>query len=215
MDRWAEACEALSAADPAMARVIARVGPCTLVRRRVAGGSFGALARAVCYQQLAGAAAAAIHGRFAALYGGRPTAEAVAATPPEVLRTVGLSAAKAASIRDLAARVHDNSVRLDGWSRLSDDAVIERLTTVRGIGPWTAQMFLIFQLNRPDVWPTGDLGVRAGYGRIHGLAKPPTPKELADLGERYRPFRTVAAWYCWRAVDAPPPDVATGVAPAW
>ena len=215
MDRWAEACEALSAADLAMARAIARVGPCTLVRRRVAGGSFGALARAVCYQQLAGAAAAAIHGRFAALYGGRPTAEAVAATPPEVLRTVGLSAAKVASIRDLAARVQDNSVRLDGWSRLSDDAVIERLTTVRGIGPWTAQMFLIFQLNRPDVWPTGDLGVRAGYGRIHGLAKPPTPTELADLGERYRPFRTVAAWYCWRAVDAPPPDVATGAAPAW
>ena len=215
VDRWAEACAVLSAADPAMARAIARAGPCTLVRRRPAGGAFGALARAVCYQQLAGPAAAAIHARFAALFGGRPTPEAVAATPPELLRSAGLSSAKVASLHDLAAKVLDGTVRLDRWSRLSDDAVVERLTAVRGIGPWTAQMFLVFQLNRPDVWPTGDLGVRVGYGRIHGLGSPPGAGELVALGERYRPFRTVAAWYCWRAVDARPPDVTAGAAPAW
>lgn len=214
MDRWGEACAALSGADPAMARAIATVGSCTLVRRRVAGGAFGALARAICYQQLAGAAAAAIHGRFAAHFEGRPTAGAVLATPPEILRATGLSAAKAASIHDLAAKVVNGTVRLGGWSRSSDEQIVERLTVVRGIGPWTAQMFLIFQLNRPDVWPTGDLGVRVGYARIHGSEVPPTPAELAQLGERYRPFRTVAAWYCWRAVDAPPSDVATEVAPA-
>ena len=201
MDRWTEACAALSAVDPAMADAIVAHGPCTLGPRRSPGGAFGALARAICYQQLAGAAAATIHGRFAALYAGRPTPAEVAATTDEVLRGCGLSAAKAASIKDLAAKALDGSVRLEGWSRLSDDQIVERLVRVRGIGPWTAQMFLMFQLNRPDVWPVGDLGVRTGYARIHALVSPPTSTELAALGEIYRPFRTVAAWYCWRAVD--------------
>lgn len=198
--RWADACAALAAADPAMAAAIDRTGPCPLVRRRVGGGAFGALCRAICYQQLAGAAASAIHGRFAALYGGRPTPAAVVATPDEKMRAVGLSTAKVASIKDLAAKVLDGSVRLEGWDRSSEDEIIERLSSVRGIGPWTAQMFLIFQLNRPDVWPTGDLGVRVGYGRIHGLPAPPSPAELAVLGDVYRPYRSIAAWYCWRAV---------------
>ena len=201
VDRWAEACATLSAADAAMARTIAACGPCTLVRRRAPGGAFGALARAICYQQLAGNAAAAIHGRFAALYGGRPTPAAVAATPDEHLRTVGLSASKVAAIKDLATKAATGAVRLDGWSRLGDEEVVERLTSVRGIGPWTAQMFLIFQLNRPDVWPTSDLGVRAGYARIQGLDRTPEPADLHALGDLYRPFRTVAAWYCWRVVD--------------
>ena len=205
MDRWAEACEALSAADPALAAAIATYGPCTLARRRTPGGTFAALAEAIVYQQLAGAAASAIHRRFAALYGGRPTAEAVVATPEPVLRSVGLSANKAASIRDLAAKTLDGTVRTTGWSRMSDDQVVERLVAVRGIGPWTAHMFLIFQLNRPDVWPTGDLGVRAGFARIHGLPELPTPSALAALGDPYRPWRTIAAWYCWRAMDGPFP----------
>lgn len=201
MDRWADACDVLSAADPALAAAIARTGPCLLARVRTVGGAFGALARTVCYQQLAGAAAAAIHGRFAAVYGGRPTAAAVAATPVEDLRAVGLSAAKAASILDLAARSLDGTVPLDRLSRLTDDEVIGRLSAVRGIGPWTAQMFLVFQLNRPDVWPASDLGVRTGYARIHGLDAAPTAAALGPLGDRYRPYRTVAAWYCWRALD--------------
>lgn len=203
MDRWVEAYPVLEAADPAMAAAIARTGPCPLEPAKGAGGAFGALARSICFQQLAGAAARAIHGRFVALYDGRPTAVAVAATPVEVMRSTGLSAAKTASIKDLADKVVDGTVKLDRWRRRSDDEIVERLSLVRGIGPWTAQMFLIFTLNRPDVWPTGDLAVRTGYGRMHDLAEPPTPRELEALGDRYRPWRTVAAWYCWRALDRP------------
>jgi DNA-3-methyladenine glycosylase II len=204
-DRWADACAALSSADPALGAIIDGYGPCTLARRRTPGGAFAALARSICYQQLAGAAANAIHGRFAALYGGRPTPGAVAATLDEDLKAVGLSAAKVASIKDLAAKALDGTVRLHGWSGLSDDDIVERLTRVRGIGPWTAQMFLMFELNRPDVWPTGDLGIRAGYARIHGLPAPPSASELEALGDVYRPYRTIAAWYCWRAVDGARP----------
>jgi 3-methyladenine DNA glycosylase/8-oxoguanine DNA glycosylase len=204
-ERWADAEAALAAADAALAAAIAAHGPCTLAPRRSRGGAFGALARAICYQQLAGAAASAIHGRFVALYDGRPTAAAVAATPDEALRAVGLSATKIASLRDLATKASSGAVRLDGWVRLTDDQIVERLTTVRGIGPWTAHMFLIFELNRPDVWPTGDFGVRAGYARMHGLSEPPSAGELAPLGDPYRPYRSIAAWYCWRAVDARPP----------
>ncbi|MEO6121325.1 MAG: DNA-3-methyladenine glycosylase 2 family protein, partial [Acidimicrobiales bacterium] len=213
--RWDEAVGALGAADPALGRAMAELGPCTLVRQRTAGGSFGALARAICYQQLAGAAASAIHGRFVALYGGKPTPTTVLATPPEVLRATGLSAAKAASIGDLAVKARDGTVRLDGWSRMGDAEIVERLCAVWGIGPWTAHMFLMFQLNRPDVWPTGDFGVRAGYARIHGLPVAPAPAELVDLGAVYRPYRTVAAWYCWRAVDAPPPAGVSTTTEAW
>ena len=198
--RWAEAVAVLTDRDPAMAAFVATAGPCTLERRRHPGGAFGAVARTILHQQLAGRAAAAIHARFVALYDGHPTAQAVLRTPDESLRAVGLSAAKAASIKDLAARVLDGRLRFDPLHRLDDEQVVARLCTVRGIGRWTAEMFLIFQLNRPDVWPVGDLGVRAGYGRIHGAATP-TPAELGDLGERYRPYRTVAAWYCWRAVQ--------------
>jgi len=202
MDRWAQAVTRIGADDPAMAAFVAEAGPCTLVRRRHPGGPFAALARAILYQQLAIGAAAAIHGRFAARYGGRPTPEAVLATPDAELRALGLSGAKAASVKDLAAKVLDGSVRLSPLGRLGDDEIVTRLCTVRGIGPWTAEMFLMFQLNRPDVWPVGDLGVRAGYARIHGLATTPTARELVLLGDRYRPWRSVAAWYCWRAMDA-------------
>ncbi len=111
-------------------------------------------------------------------------------------------------MKDLAAKVLDGSVRQEGLGRLSDAEIVARLCTVRGIGPWTAEMFLMFQLNRPDVWPVVDLGVRAGFARIHGLGAMPAPRELMEMGERYGPWRTVAAWYCWRAMDpgvsAPP-----------
>lgn len=202
VDRWGEAVAALRERDPSMAAFVAVVGPCTLAPRRHRGGSFGALARTIVYQQLATGAAATIHGRFAALYDGTPSPEAVLATPDAHLRAAGLSMAKVAAVKDLAAKVLDGSVRLGGIRRLADDEVVARLCAVRGIGPWTAEMFLMFQLNRPDVWPVGDLGVRAGYARIHGLAAVPEALQLVDLGARYRPWRTVAAWYCWRAMDA-------------
>ena len=160
----------------------------------------------ICYQQLAGAAARAIHARFEALFTGPPTAAAVLALPDDALRSAGLSAAKASSIRDLAARVEAGDVRLARIGRCADEVVVGQLTTVRGIGRWTAEMFLMFQLGRLDVWPVDDLGVRKGYARIAGLANAPSAKELGPLGERFRPYRSVAAWYCWRAVDTIIPE---------
>ena len=169
--------------------------------------AFNSLARAIVFQQLAGHAARAIHGRFAALLGGHPTAEAVLGTSIDQLRAVGLSGAKAASIADLALKATDGTVPLDRLDELTDAEIVQRLVTVRGIGRWTAEMFLIFQLRRPDVWPVDDLGVRKGYAAIHNLPTPPTPKALDALGEIYRPYRTFAAWYCWRAVDTVLPEV--------
>jgi 3-methyladenine DNA glycosylase/8-oxoguanine DNA glycosylase len=128
---------------------------------------------------------------------------AVLATPDADLRAAGLSGAKTAAILDLAAHVADGRLALDRTGRLPDETVIDQLVAVRGIGRWTAQMFLIFTLRRLDVWPTGDLGVRAGYGIAYGLSEPPTPKELEVMGEAFRPYRSVAAWYCWRSVEAP------------
>ena len=121
---------------------------------------------------------------------------------PERLRGAGLSGGKAASLRDLAGRVLDGTVVLSsrGLAKEPDDEVVARLSTVRGIGRWTAEMFLIFQLRRLDVWPTGDFGVRRGYGLAWGMPMP-TAKVLEPLGERFRPYRSVAAWYCWRAVE--------------
>ena len=193
--------EELLRRDPAFHWVVDEMGPPNLRPRRIAGGVFGALARSITYQQLAGKAAATIHGRFEALFPGGPSPEAVLALPEEELRGAGLSAAKTASIRDLAAHAVDGRLNLSRISRLRDDEIVAALSAVRGIGRWTAEMFLIFQLVRPDVWPTGDLAVRAGYGLIHGMATPPTARELEPLGDAYRPHRTVAAWYCWRAVE--------------
>jgi len=189
---------AVAAADPVMATFIERAGPCEI--RPGLGDHFGALARSILYQQLAGAAAAAIHGRFVTALGGEVTAERVLALPVESLRQAGLSQAKATSIRDLAQKVVDGTVPLGGIEALDDEAIIERLSTVRGIGRWTAEMFLLFELRRPDVWPVDDLGVRTGYRLIYSLPEPITPKALAAEGDRFRPYRSVAAWYCWHAV---------------
>lgn len=163
-------------------------------------GHFAALSESILYQQLAGAAAAAIHRRFVALFDGDPTPARVLDLHPRTLRAAGLSGSKVASIRDLAVKVMDGTVPLQHIGRRSDEEIIDRLTVVRGIGRWTAEMFLMFQLRRLDVWPVGDYGVRQGYALAYGLRKLPTPKRLEREGERFRPYRTVAAWYCWRAV---------------
>jgi DNA-3-methyladenine glycosylase II len=196
-----EASRELARRAPAFAGIVAAVGPCELRRGRPRRTHFAELARAICYQQLAGSAARAIHGRFEALYDGAPAPDAVLATPDDVLRAVGLSAAKAASIRDLAAHVADGTVELDRLGRLRDDRIVEELTQVRGIGQWTAEMFLMFQLGRLDVWPVDDFGVRKGYATLYRLAEMPTARALRPLGDELRPIRSVAAWYCWRAVD--------------
>ena len=197
-----EASEELARRDRVMRRIVAEVGPADLRRGRPARTHFAELARAICYQQLAGAAASAIHGRFDALFDGDgPTPEAVLALPVATLRSVGLSGNKTASIRDLAEKVVAGDVELDRVGRLPDDEIVRELTLVRGIGRWTAEMFLMFQLGRLDVWPVDDFGVRKGYGMLYGLTEMPTPKVLETLGEKFRPYRSVAAWYCWRAAD--------------
>jgi 3-methyladenine DNA glycosylase/8-oxoguanine DNA glycosylase len=133
------------------------------------------------------------------------TPEAVLALGPEPLRGAGFSGAKTASLLDLAAKVDDGTVRLDRIGRLSDDDVVRELVAVRGIGPWTAEMFLIFTLHRLDVWPIGDYGVRVGYAKAFGLPEVPTARELAPLGDRFRPYRTYATWYCWRVAGTEQP----------
>ena len=183
-----------------MRRLVAETGPPDV--RPPAETHFEALVRAIVYQQLAGAAARAIHGRLIAAMDGDATPQNLMATPNEKLRAAGLSARKTASLQDLAAKVLDGTVVLDaaGLRAESDDEVIERLSSVLGIGRWTAQMFLMFQLQRLDVWPTGDLGVRRGFGLAWGIPMP-TAKELEPLGDPYRPYRSVVAWYCWRAAE--------------
>jgi 3-methyladenine DNA glycosylase/8-oxoguanine DNA glycosylase len=153
------------------------------------------------FQQLAGAAARTIWGRARALVDGSFTAAAVLDVGEERLRAAGLSGAKARAVLDLADRVAMGAVRLGSIGRRDDDEVVAELSQVWGIGRWTAEMFLIFQLGRLDVWPTGDLAVRNGYALLYGLEAPPAPLELEELGERFRPWRSVVAWYCWRALD--------------
>jgi DNA-3-methyladenine glycosylase II len=164
------------------------------------GSHFAALVRSITYQQLATAAAQAIHGRLVAALDDDVSPERVLATTTEALRAAGLSGAKAASIHDLAAKVLDGTVTLEpaGLRHESDDEIVARLSTVRGIGKWSAEMFLIFQLHRPDVWPTGDLAIRKGFARAWEIDVP-TPKQLDALGEPYRPYRSTLAWYCWQA----------------
>ncbi|HEX5302921.1 MAG TPA: hypothetical protein VFW50_38600 [Streptosporangiaceae bacterium] len=194
------AAKILAERDPVIARLVAEAGLPRLGRPTET--HLGTLVRAVVYQQLAGRAAAAIHGRLLAAMGGDVSAEALLALSGEQMRAIGLSRNKMASLRDLAAKVLDGTVVLSprGLARESDDEIVARLSAVRGIGPWTAEMFLLFQLRRLDVWPVGDLGVRRGYGLAWQVAEP-TAKELKPLGEAFRPYRSVAAWYCWRAAE--------------
>jgi 3-methyladenine DNA glycosylase/8-oxoguanine DNA glycosylase len=199
-----EAVASLSGSDPVLAVLVDRHGVPPRRRRVPAPQRFASLAEAIVYQQLAGKAASSIHRRFVAALNGEVSAERVLSASPELLSSCGLSGAKAASIRDLADKVASGQVALDRIGRLTDDQVVEHLTQVRGIGPWTAQMFLLDTLGRLDVWPVGDYGVRAGFGRAWGLADTPHPKELAVLGEPFRPYRSLVAWYCWRVVDQRP-----------
>jgi DNA-3-methyladenine glycosylase II len=189
--------------DPAFRRIV-DTSP-TMTVRPEAGSAFESLLSAIVFQQLAGAAARTIHGRLVAALGGAPVApESVLAANPETMRAAGLSANKLAAIIDLAAKFVDGTVPTHDLDGLSDDEIVARLVTVRGVGRWTAEMFLLFQLHRPDVWPVDDLGVRNGWARIHAMAAPPTPKALRALGESLSPYRSTAAWYCWRAVASTP-----------
>lgn len=195
---WAEATERL-ATDPAFGPVVREVGSVRIPVDR--SEPFAALARSIVYQQLAGAAARTIHGRVVEAVGGTVAPDSILSTSEADLRGAGLSAAKHAAIVDLATRVSDRDVVLDDLDDLDDQAVKARLTRVRGVGPWTADMFLMFTLRRPDVWPVGDFGVRQGMARLLGWDEPPTAKQLELIGVGYRPWRSAAAWYCWRALE--------------
>jgi DNA-3-methyladenine glycosylase II len=197
---YAAAAAILAERDPVLQRLVDAAG---LPRMRPpAETHFEALVRSIVYQQLAGRAAAAIHGRLVDALASQVVPARLMALPDEALRAAGLSGSKTASLRDLAAKVLDGTVVLDpaGLRAESDAEVVARLSTVRGIGKWTAEMFLMFQLRRLDVWPTGDLGVRKGFGLAWGIPTP-TAKELEPLGDPYRPYRSVVAWYCWRAAE--------------
>ena len=196
----AQAARILAERDPVVARLIADIGLPSFPRPTET--HFAALVRPIIYQQLAGPAARAIYGRMVTALGGEITPEALLAVSTEDLRTAGLSGNKAVSVKDLAAKVLDGTVVLDPrrLARESNEEIAARLTTVRGIGRWSAEMFLLFQLRRLDVWPTGDLGVRRGYGLAWGIPTP-TARELEPLGDPYRPYRSIVAWYCWRAAE--------------
>src|SRR5437868_2856989 len=198
-----EAHRHLAATDPRMAALIARS-----VRYNVKPGAllrpFDALAESIAYQQLSGKAAATIWKRVRALYPRRKYLDprAVLATPDDKLRGAGLSRSKVAALKDLAAKTIDGTVpTARTLAKMTDEEIIARLITVRGIGRWTVEMLLLFDLGRPDIWPVDDYGVRKGFAKTFGKRKLPTPKQLMKHGEKWRPYRSVAAWYFWRAVD--------------
>jgi 3-methyladenine DNA glycosylase/8-oxoguanine DNA glycosylase len=202
---WRAAAAELADRHPVLAGLHERHGPPLLPPGPPPARRFEALARSIAYQQLAGSAARAIWARVVDAVGEPVTPEAVLAAGPDRLRAAGLSGAKAAAVTDLAAKVADGTVVLPRITRLGDDEVVEHLTRVRGIGPWTAQMFLLFDLRRLDVWPTGDFGVRAGFRRAFGMAAMPGERELAELGRPFAPYRSVVAWWCWREADTTTP----------
>ena len=195
----------LAARDPTLARLIARVGPYTVKPTRPMR-PFDSLAESIAYQQLSGKAAATIFGRVRALYPRRKwfSPDLVLTTADEIFRAAGLSRSKTAAIKDLAAKTIEGVVpTLAVLERLEDEEIITRLTAVRGIGRWTVEMLLLFDLGRLDVWPVDDYGVRKGYAKTFRKRKLPTPKQLLAIGEKWRPYRSVAAWYFWRALELP------------
>lgn len=188
----------LQTADPVMARIINRVGPYELAIR---DPTFETLARSITFQQLSGKAAGTIFARLRQAVGGRFTARAFLRLTPEELRACGLSRQKIASLTDLAERVARREIRFASLSALEDQAIIELLSQVRGVGVWTAQMFLIFALQRPNVMPLSDLGIRNAVRKAYGLAEMPTALELTNIAEKWHPYCSVASWYLWRSLE--------------
>jgi DNA-3-methyladenine glycosylase II len=187
--------------DARMGALIERVGPCRFTVR-AEGTHFSALVRAIVYQQLSGKAAATIHGRVQALFGGSDPAPAeLLAAPEAAMRGAGLSRQKLGYLRDLATRAAGGDLPIERLHELDDDALIAAVTRVKGIGIWTAQMFLMFRLGRPDVLPVLDLGIRKAVQRAYGLRKLPEARKLEALAQNWRPHCTVACWYLWRSLE--------------
>jgi DNA-3-methyladenine glycosylase II len=188
----------LRAADPVMAKIIERVGPCQLAMREP---TFETLARSITFQQLSGKAAGTIFGRLQKAVGRRFTASGFLKLTPEELRACGLSRQKIASLTDLAERVARREIKFRSLGTLEDEAIIELLSEVRGVGVWTAQMFLIFALQRPNVMPLADLGIRNAVRKAYGLADMPNAAELARIAEKWHPYCSIASWYLWRSLE--------------
>ena len=189
--------------DPVLAALIRQHGACGL-RDGVRVDHFSALVRSIVFQQLSGKAASTIHARLVELLpGGRPTPEGLGAMTEEQFRTVGVSRQKSSYLRDLCDKLASGEVTLDAIETLDDEAVIAALTKVKGIGRWTAEMFLMFRLLRPDVLPVDDLGIVTAVQKAYGLRKRPTPERLRQIGESWKPYRSIACWYLWRSLDNP------------
>jgi DNA-3-methyladenine glycosylase II len=204
-DEYRRAERLLARRDPVLRSFIRTIGPCGMARSQ-REDPFVAMLEAIIWQQLSTKAAAAIYARVLAALpaGGPPTPPNVAAADPTVLRAAGLSRGKVAYIQDLAIKVRDGLVHLDRLDSLDDEAVIEELTKVKGIGRWTAEMFLMFRLHRPDVLPVGDLGIVKAIQRAYRLRRVPTPARMTRIAESWRPYRSVACWYLWHSLDAVP-----------
>ncbi len=198
---YAKARRHLMRRDPALAALVKQFGACGLASSNELD-RFAMTVRSIVSQQLSARAATTIHGRvLAALPAGRATPDAILAIAEDRLRACGLSRAKVASVRDLASKITDGSLALDSLDALDDEAVIDALTTVRGIGRWSAEMFLIFRLGRPDILPVGDVGVQRAMRRLYGLRKHPSPARMTELARPWKPYRSVACWYLWRSLD--------------
>ena len=198
---YVRARRALMRRDPILGAAIKRIGPCGMAGRQ-RNDHLSALAGAIVSQQLSTKAAATIFGRFLALFpdGEIPGAAAIAAQSDAALRGVGLSGQKVGYMRDLSARIADGRLNLDELDALPDDEVVERLTSVKGFGRWTAEMFLMFRLHRPDVLPAGDLGIVNAVKKLYGLRKTPDAKRILKIGDAWRPYRSVASWYLWQSL---------------
>jgi DNA-3-methyladenine glycosylase II len=201
---YARARRTLMRRDPVMRELIRQHGACGLADNQHTD-PYKALVHSIMSQQLSTKAAATIARRFNELFGGTfPTPQQVLAMPEEKLRSVGLSGMKVSFVRDLARRIDDGSLRLDALDAMTDEEVIDALTEVKGIGRWTAEMFLMFRLHRPDVLPVGDLGIVNAIKKQYRLRKVPTPERMMQLGESWRPYRSIACWYLWASLDNKP-----------
>ncbi|HYP04692.1 MAG TPA: DNA-3-methyladenine glycosylase [Bryobacteraceae bacterium] len=193
-----KAIDHLRRADPILAAIIDRVGP---YKATFIDPEFGSLVRSIVYQQLSGKAAATIFGRLLDATGRPLTPDSILALDTDRLRTLGLSKQKAAYIRDLAEKTAAREVVFEKFPTMTDKQIVESLTRVKGIGVWTVQMYLMFALRRPDVLPTGDLGIRNAIQKAYNLDAPPTPAQMEEIGACWRPYCSIASWYLWRSLE--------------
>ncbi|WP_375495860.1 DNA-3-methyladenine glycosylase family protein [uncultured Nostoc sp.] len=200
---YSVAIQTIKQSDPVLAKVIKIVGDCKLSQVQQTGDLLFSLSRSILYQQISGKAAATIHSRFLQLYphSPLPTALEILNTPDEILRQAGVSGSKVLYLKDLAQKVMEGLPTLEELQTMDDESIIETLTPIKGIGRWTVQMLLMFRLHRQDVLPVDDLGIRAGIRRVYGLAELPKKKTVEDLGQMWKPYRSIASWYLWRSLE--------------